>query len=334
MRTRLALVLAAVVIATSPSRQALVAAQAQPRGQDRSSRGSEPAQGQAQPRGGDQPQGRSERRRDGSQDDRDRGRQAPPDDRQRSAPPHEAQPRRQDPPPRVDPHRPPPRVRGYAFPPVSPQRRFYYHPRFGFYFGPYYGPFYPPANVALAQTMGAVRLRVRPVDTQVFVNGYYAGVVDDFDGVLQRLYLPPGEHAIELYRPGFRTFRQALFVSPRTRLEIVHQMVPLTAGEPLAAPLDPEPLPDDWTSNAATDDAASSPLGILALQVDPSDAQIVIDGDVWMGNAARTSLVIHLDAGRHRVEVRKAGYAPFKVDVDLSAGTRTRLAVHLDPTDR
>ncbi len=332
MRTRFAVILAAFVMLTPSSRQALGASQAQPRGQDQPSRGGEPAQGQAQPRRGDQPQGQSERRRDGSQEGR--GRQAPPDDRQRSAPPHEAQPRRQEPPPRLDPHRPPPRVRGYAFPPVNPQRRFYYHPRFGFYFGPYYGPFYPPANVALAQTMGAVRLRVQPVDTQVFVNGYYAGVVDDFDGMLQRLYLPPGEHTIELYRPGFRTFRQALFVSPHARLEIVHPMVPLTASEPLAPPLDPEPLPDDWTSNAASDDAASSPLGILSLQIDPSDAQIVIDGDVWMGNDARTSLVIHLDAGRHRVEVRKAGYAPFKVDVDLSAGTRTRLAVQLEQQGR
>ena len=36
---------------------------------------------------------------------------------------------------------------------------------------------------------GDVRLMVRPRDAAVYVDGYYAGVVDDFDGVFQRLTL-------------------------------------------------------------------------------------------------------------------------------------------------
>jgi len=35
-------------------------------------------------------------------------------------------------------------------------------------------------------------------DAQVFVDGYYAGIVDDYDGVFQHLNLEPGTHRIEI----------------------------------------------------------------------------------------------------------------------------------------
>ena len=49
---------------------------------------------------------------------------------------------------------------------------------------------------------GDVRLQVQPRDAAVYVDGYYAGVVDDFDGVFQRLTLEAGPHQIELDAPG------------------------------------------------------------------------------------------------------------------------------------
>ena len=45
---------------------------------------------------------------------------------------------------------------------------------------------------------GAVRLKVKPVEASVYVDGYYVGVVDDFDGVFQRLRLEPGPHHLEI----------------------------------------------------------------------------------------------------------------------------------------
>ena len=49
---------------------------------------------------------------------------------------------------------------------------------------------------------GDVRLMVQPRDAAVYVDGYYAGVVDDFDGVFQRLTLEVGPHQIELDARG------------------------------------------------------------------------------------------------------------------------------------
>ncbi len=50
---------------------------------------------------------------------------------------------------------------------------------------------------------GFLRLKVKPRDAQVFVDGSYVGVVDHFDGIFQRLRLEEGTHYIELRHPGY-----------------------------------------------------------------------------------------------------------------------------------
>ena len=54
---------------------------------------------------------------------------------------------------------------------------------------------------------GSVRMRVTPRDGQVYVDGYYVGVVDEFDGSWQRLRLEEGPHRIEIRLQGFDTLR-------------------------------------------------------------------------------------------------------------------------------
>ena len=54
-----------------------------------------------------------------------------------------------------------------------------------------------------------------PRDAEVYVDGYYAGDVDDFDGTFQRLRVEPGEHEIEIYKDGFRPFRQKVYLARR-----------------------------------------------------------------------------------------------------------------------
>ena len=89
---------------------------------------------------------------------------------------------------------------------------------FGFYAGypfGYYG-YYPyaypygyygygyPGYVAMAPgaVYGSVRIQGGPRDAQVFADGYYVGVADDFDGALQHLNLTPGAHRIEVRTPN------------------------------------------------------------------------------------------------------------------------------------
>jgi hypothetical protein len=52
---------------------------------------------------------------------------------------------------------------------------------------------------------GEVRLQVRPRNAEVYVDGYYAGRVDDFDGYFQGLRIEEGPHTIEIVAPGYET---------------------------------------------------------------------------------------------------------------------------------
>jgi hypothetical protein len=87
---------------------------------------------------------------------------------------------------------------------------------YGYYSSPYrYGyPYayayatygYPVAPAAgySAQVSGSggVRIKGAPHQAQVFVDGYYVGVADDFDGAFQQLNLEAGAHELEIRIPG------------------------------------------------------------------------------------------------------------------------------------
>lgn len=94
---------------------------------------------------------------------------------------------------------------------------------FGFYGGPNayaLGPYYYGYNGygsypwPTGGDTGAIRLQIRPRDAEVFVDGYYAGVVDDFDGRFQSLKLLPGGHRIEIRMPGFHDLELDVHVQP------------------------------------------------------------------------------------------------------------------------
>jgi hypothetical protein len=78
-----------------------------------------------------------------------------------------------------------------------------------FYFGRPYGrhiygePAYGYYGFNPGFSYGALRIVDAPRNAQVFVDGYYAGVVDDYDGVFQHLNLEVGPHHIEIeIQPG------------------------------------------------------------------------------------------------------------------------------------
>jgi hypothetical protein len=61
----------------------------------------------------------------------------------------------------------------------------------------------PAVQPAPSRPTGGVQLDVEPRRTQVFVDGEYAGVVDQFRGYYQHLALPAGRHSIELVTSGY-----------------------------------------------------------------------------------------------------------------------------------
>ena len=52
---------------------------------------------------------------------------------------------------------------------------------------------------------GGLKLKVQPSNAEVFVDGYYMGTVDDFDGTFQKLELETGPHHVEIRAPGYQT---------------------------------------------------------------------------------------------------------------------------------
>jgi hypothetical protein len=91
---------------------------------------------------------------------------------------------------------------------------FYYSPwAWGPYGGYGYPGYYPPYG-AYGYDVGSVRVKVSPRDAEVWVDGYYAGLVDDFDGMFQALKLDSGPYRIEIRKPGFETLSFDVRVLP------------------------------------------------------------------------------------------------------------------------
>jgi hypothetical protein len=75
----------------------------------------------------------------------------------------------------------------------------------------FYAPTYAYNNYGYD---GALRLKVKPRDASVYVDGYFAGRVDDFDGVFQKLRLEPGPHRVELRQDGFEPLLFEVRIQP------------------------------------------------------------------------------------------------------------------------
>ena len=161
-------------------------------------------------------------------------------------------------------------------------------------------------------------------ETEVFVDGYYAGSVDDFDGFFQRLHLEPGEHEVTLYLAGHRTERQSVYLQPGRTFRIRHTMEPLPAGSA------PEPRPISAPASSPAASPASSPdAGTIAIRVQPAGAEILIDGEEWEGPQDNEQLVVQVAPGAHRIEIRREGYRSYSADIDVRAGGVSPLNVSL-----
>jgi hypothetical protein len=98
----------------------------------------------------------------------------------------------------------------------------YYRGYRGFGYGPWwYGPGwgwgyygYYPYVVPSGVVTGGLRLEIEPKTAEVFVDGAYAGVVDDFNGHFQHLDLTPGGHRIEVRQPGFQPLTFQPYIQP------------------------------------------------------------------------------------------------------------------------
>jgi hypothetical protein len=212
---------------------------------------------------------------------------------------------------------------------------------YGGFYSPYYlgfGQWYPypyayPPVVYSNDPAVSVRVLVTPREASVSVDGYAAGIVDDYDGVFQRLRLVPGPHEIVIYHPGHHTLRQHIYYNPGSTHSIRQTLNPLAPGE---SP-EPQPVPRAFPAMpgmpASPPVAAHAPgsarLGTLVLRVQPGDASVLVDGEPWRGSQSQERLTIQLAEGAHRVRVEKDGFQTFAVEVDVRAGETASFNVSL-----
>ena len=223
-------------------------------------------------------------------------------------------------------------VSTFALTPTSVDAQYRYPPRY-------------PFGVGYVRYDSTLRLAVKPNHASVFVDGYFAGQVDDFDGVFQRLNVEPGQHEIVVYLQGHRSLRERLYLSPNSSRKITGTLEPLGPGEADEGAPTPSAAPPMDTSATgypvvpsrrgpplpATPGAPASPVATLSIRVQPGDAEVTIDGERWTVGSSSERLLIQLTEGRHVVEVRKAGYRPFSTEIQLRAGQTTPVNVSLTP---
>jgi PEGA domain len=226
----------------------------------------------------------------------------------------------------------------------------------GYFYDPFFGPYpwWTPAVYGypyfpVYDDRAQVKVLVTPKEAAVYVDGYYAGIVDDFNGVFQSLPLSPGGHEITVFLDGYRTVHQKLFLTRNKTYKLRYTMQPVAGGEqseapPLAPPVPPpppgsamlprtfrpgQPVPDLPSASAAPSAAPASGFGTLALRVQPADADVLIDGERWTPAALGERLLVQVPEGRHHVEIQKSGYRAFSTDITVQRGQTAPLNVSL-----
>jgi hypothetical protein len=104
-------------------------------------------------------------------------------------------------------------------------------------------PVYRHSYYPLHQDRAVLRVLAVPKTAAVYVDGFYAGIVEDFNGFFQGLPLPPGGHAIVLYLDGYRTIRRNFFFQPGSTVKLEETMMPVSPGETSEPPTLAPPLP-------------------------------------------------------------------------------------------
>jgi hypothetical protein len=70
------------------------------------------------------------------------------------------------------------------------------------------------SGVYNTRDQGNLKLKVKPRTAKVYVDGYFAGTVDQFDGAFQKLTLNGGRHKVEVRADGFETAEFDVLITP------------------------------------------------------------------------------------------------------------------------
>jgi hypothetical protein len=78
--------------------------------------------------------------------------------------------------------------------------------------------------------IGEVRLQVRPRHAEVYIDGNYAGLVDDFDGTFQSLRLEEGTYSLQIVAPGYEPLEFDIQVQPGRKINYKGDLLSVRPG--------------------------------------------------------------------------------------------------------
>ena len=170
---------------------------------------------------------------------------------------------------------------------------------------------------------GQLRLDVSQKDATVYVDGFYVGVVDDFNGIFHHLTLAAGPHRIEIRKPGYETLIFDVNIQPNQTVTYREAMQSAHAEAGNAAPSGETSARAGDTTNplagAPLPGMFMGPPGDVRFEVSPKDAQVYADGfyvgivDDFNGRSQHLTLA----PGAHHVIIRADGYEALEVDLNI-----------------
>src|ERR1700751_3371516 len=81
------------------------------------------------------------------------------------------------------------------------------------------------ARMPTRDATGELKIAATPSRAAVFVDGQYAGHVDEFGGVGKAMLLTPGQHRLRIALPGYLPFDTTVNVRPQQKLKIQTDLV-------------------------------------------------------------------------------------------------------------
>jgi hypothetical protein len=81
------------------------------------------------------------------------------------------------------------------------------------------------ARLPTKDATGELKIAATPSRAVVFVDGQYAGHVDEFNGVGKAMLLTPGQHRLRIALPGYLPFDTMVDLRPKQKLKIQTDLV-------------------------------------------------------------------------------------------------------------
>jgi hypothetical protein len=108
-----------------------------------------------------------------------------------------------------------------------------YYPGYAGFYDPFFWSAWGPYGYGFQDWRPQIRVKVEPEeigdDAAVYVDGHYAGVVDDFDG--WGVAVEQGPHTVTVFHEGYRTARFRVHVGEGQTIKLRHTLQALSAGE-------------------------------------------------------------------------------------------------------